>query len=574
MIFNFELLPAKKSIIGGDMATALSIARGRMVFVATVFVIGFLAVGLRLVDLTLLKKATGMLAAADSAPAAMMRADILDRNGNLVATSLKTASLYADPKLIDDPVKVAEALTKTLPDLNYGETLQLLQKPARFVWLQRNLTPRQQYAVNALGHPGLGFQEENRRLYPQSHLFSHILGYTDVDGHGIAGVEKSFDGLLVRNDRPLELTIDMRLQHIVRREISAMMRKFSAKAATGIVLDVESGEILAMTSLPDFDPHTPGKGDKDALFNRNTLGVYEMGSTFKLFSVTAAIESGAVRLGDIFDAREPIRAGRFTIEDYHAENRKMTVPEIFIHSSNIGTAKIAEKTGTESLKNFYEKAGFFQPVTLELPEMGTPLLPRPWRDVTTLTASYGHGISVSSLHMAVATAGVVNGGFLPVPTIIKSDKPAERVKTRIISPQTSAKMRQLMELVVESPDGTGHKAHSSLYRIGGKTGTAEKAENGRYVKDALLSSFIGVYPIDRPRYVVLVIADEPKGTKESFGYATAGWTAAPAVKNIIEQMAPLYGMEPQSSNSSTSVVETLGMYLSKGKTLASFRPSR
>ena len=569
-----DFSPARKSIIGGDAATALGVARGRMIFVITAFAIGFLAVSLRLVDLTLIKpnaKTALQTSASSTPPAAMLRADILDRNGELIASSLKTASLYADPRLIDDPVKVAGELVKILPEQNYGELLQTLQKPGRFIWIQRNLTPRQQYAVNALGHPGLSFQEENRRIYPQGTLFSHILGYTDIDGHGIAGAEKSFDGLLVKDDQPLELSLDMRLQHIVRKELADAVEKFSAKGASGIIMDIKTGEILSMVSLPDFDPHNPAKASGDSKFNRNTLGVFEMGSTFKLFSITAAIESGAVRLSDSFDATKPIHYGRFTIEDYHAERRIMTVPEIFIHSSNIGTARIAERTGGENLRNFYEKLGFFSPARIELPEIGAPLVPRPWRDITTLTASFGHGISVSPLQVAVAAAGIVGNGRLPTPTIIKSKNPDQgtiEANPGIVSPQTSAKMRQLMELVVESKDGTGGKARLEGYHIGGKTGTAEKVVAGGYSKNAVLSSFLAAFPIEHPRYLVLAIMDEPKGTKETFGFATAGWTAAPAVRRIVEQMAPLYNMAPDDHPS--DVVETLGVYLQAEEKHAAF----
>lgn len=572
----FELMPAKKSIVSGDAATALGIAKGRMIFVMTAFMIGFLAVSLRLIDLTLIVPAeklagAGAATAKSLPPSAMLRADILDRNGELIASSLKTASLYADPRLIDDPVKVASELVKVLPELEYGATLENLQKPGRFVWIHRNLTPRQQYAINALGHPGLAFEEENRRIYPQGPLFSHIMGYTDIDGHGIAGVEKSFDGLLIKDDKPLELSLDMRLQHIVRKELTAAVEKFSAAGASGIVMDIHSGEILAMVSLPDFDPHNPAKASGDSKFNRNTLGVYEMGSTFKLFSITAAIESGAVRLGDIFDATKPIQIGRFTINDFHAERRKMTVPEIFIHSSNIGTARIAMVTGSENLKNFYEKLGFFSAPKLELPEIGMPLVPRPWRDVTTLTASYGHGISVSPLQVAIATAGIVGNGHLPTATIIKSnggDQGENEANPGIVSPQTAAKMRRLMELVVESKDGTGGKAKLDGYHIGGKTGTAEKIVNGVYSKNAVLSSFLAAFPIEHPRYLVLTIIDDPKGTKDTYGFATAGWTAAPAVKRIVEQMAPIYNMVPDANIS--DVTDTLGIYLNEGKKLAAF----
>lgn len=546
----------EKSTISGSRHKTLDQARGRLIFVAATFMMGFLAVALRLVDLTVLgpSQAEDIIAIENTRPLEQpLRGVITDRNGELLATSLKMASLYADTQLIIDAKTTADNLIRILPTLNYGELLEKLQSGKRFVWIQRNITPREEYEINALGEPGLAFQQEARRLYPYANLTSHIIGYTDVDGKGIAGLEKTYNRLLSGGRAELSLTIDIRLQHILRHEMQAAIDKFSAKGAMGIILDVHNGEILSMVSLPDFDPMYPGDAPSRARFNRNTLGVYEMGSTFKLFSTAAALENG-VSFDDTFDAKTPIKIGRFTIRDYHAKNRIMTVPEIFMYSSNIGTAKMVKTIGSEKLKDYFRKMGFMEQAPIEVPEKGIPLLPDPWREVNTLTASYGHGIAVSPLHVVRAAAAIVNGGILPTPTLIldKNRNHGQTVTgTRIISPQTSARMRQLMTLTVSL--GTGQNAAVEGYNVGGKTGTAEKYGVGGYRKKALLSSFLAVYPMQNPRYAVLVIVDEPQGIKETYGYATGGWTAAPVVSKVIKRMAPLLNIVPDKRDISGEV---------------------
>ncbi len=559
--------------IGGDRHVALDQARTRLILVSAVFMLGFMAVALRLSDLTLLHVPFSEVApvAADATATQKWRAEITDRNGALLASSLKTASLFADPKLIDDPARVAKELTETLPELNYGDTLQKLQGERRFVWLYRNLTPRQQYAVNSLGHPGLAFRTEHRRIYPQGGLTAHVTGYTDVDSTGIAGIEKSFDSLLRNGEEPLRLTLDLRVQHILHRELSASMKRFNAKHAAGLVMDAKTGEVLAMTSLPDFDPHKPDAYKPAALFNRATLGVFEMGSTFKLFTIAAALDSGKFKLGDKLDITDPIRAGRFTIRDYHPIKREATLPEIFIHSSNIGSAMIAQEIGTDGMKDFYERTGMFAPARIELPEIGAPLVPQPWREINTLTASFGHGLAVSPLQLARATAALVNGGEMVQPTLILSDddqKGENTAKTRVISPQTSARIRQLMELAVVA--GTGSKAKVEGYSVGGKTGTAEKVTKHGYDRKSLLSSFIAAFPMDDPQYIVLAILDEPKGTKDTYGYATGGWTAAPVVSAVIGEMAPLLNIMPADKDAAGDIRKAMDIYLKKDKHLASY----
>jgi len=561
--------------IQGERASVLGQAKMRLVMVAALLLLGYTAISLRLVDLTLLRsKPVQEVALLDGDVKPLdhpLRGTILDRNGELMATSLAMASVYADTTIIDNKPQLAKQLADILQGQTQAELQRKLESGKKFIWIERNITPKQEYAINALGQPGLSFQEEDRRIYPGASLTSHLIGYTDVDGHGISGIEKFSNKQLEAGDKPVKLTIDLRIQHIMHRELEAAVAKFHAKAGVGIVMDVNTGEIIAMVSLPDFDPHHPGDSPDDAKFNRSTLGVFEMGSTFKLFSSAAALDSGKVTFASSFNAAEPIHYGRFTITDYHAKKRVLSVPEIFIYSSNIGTARMAASLGGDTLQDFYKSLGFFAPVPVELPERGQPLYPSPWRDISTLTCSFGHGIAVSPLHVVRAASALVNGGILVTPTLMMKDtqalSPAPQ-GTRVIKPQTSQMIRQLMALNVA--DGSGAQAAVDGYNVGGKTGTAEKNKGGRYEHNLLLSSFMGAYPIENPRYAVLAILDEPMGIPETHGFATAGWTAAPVVARVVEQMAPLYHIAP-APDSRHDIIRDLGMYLKEfkeGKSLA------
>ncbi len=562
--------------IPGTQSSVLGQAKLRLIMVAGLLLLGYTAISLRLVDLTLLRSKPVQQVAVDPETDVRpldkpLRGTILDRNGELVATSLAMASVYADTTAIDNKAQVAKELSAILTDASQEELLRKLSSGKKFIWIERNITPKQEYAINALGQPGLSFQDEDRRIYPGASLTSHLIGYTDVDGHGISGIEKFANKQLEKGDEPVKLTIDLRVQHIMHRELAASIAKFHAKAGMGIVMDVNTGEIISMVSLPDFDPHHPGDSSDDAKFNRDTLGVFEMGSTFKLFSIASALDSGKVNFGSSFDAGEPIHYGRFTITDYHAKKRVLSVPEIFIYSSNIGTARMAAAVGGDHLENFYKSIGFFAPVPVELPERGQPLYPKPWRDISTLTCSFGHGIAVSPLHVIRAASALVNGGILVTPTLLKKDTENLSLTPegeRVIKPQTSLMMRQLMALNVA--DGSGAQAAVDGYNVGGKTGTAEKNKNGRYEHNLLVSSFMGAFPIDNPRYAVLTILDEPQGIPETHGFATAGWTAAPVVSKVVEQMAPLYHISP-ALDSRPDILREMGMYLKEvkeGKSLA------
>ena len=528
----------------GVRKQVIETGRNRLLVIGALFGFAFLVIAGRLADVTIFKQGNEPRL-AQAVPASTWkaeRADIVDRYGVLLATSLATASLYANPRHILDAREAAHQLTRLLPGLNSAEVESKLTSNRGFVWLRRHLTPRQQYAVNRLGIPGLYFQREERQVYPHGRLLSHVLGFVGVDNRGLAGVENSFDETLRQSTSALQLSLDVRLQHIVRQELQAAMTKFGAIGAAGIMLDVHSGEVLAMVSLPDFDPNNPGVEPVEATFNRNTHGVYEMGSTFKIFTTAMALDTGTVTLNSGYDATKPIRISRFLITDYKPKKRWLSVPEIFVYSSNIGAVKMALDVGTANQKAYLARLGLLRPAAIELPEVGGPIVPSPWSKVHTMTIAFGHGIAVSPVQLVSAVAAIVNGGIMRPATLIRRGPGERDPGVRVISTATSERMRRLLRQVVAQ--GTGRKAAVKGYMVGGKTGTSEKVGARGYRRKALLSSFVGVFPMDDPRYVVFALLDEPRGTTRTHGYATGGWVAAPIVGRTIARAAPLLGVAP------------------------------
>ncbi len=524
----------------GVQRRALEVSHNRLMLGLGLFAVAFVVIAVRLAAVTLIPgdHETMRVAVAPSAD----RADILDRNGVVLATSLTTASLYANPHQIREPDAVAAQLAEILPDMPSGPTAAKLSADKSFIWLKRNLTPKQQQAVNRLGVPGLYFQYETKRVYPQGNLTAHVVGFADVDSRGLAGVERSFDDVLAGGQRPLQLSIDVRIQHILHEEISRAMTDFTAIGGAGMVMDIQTGELLALVSLPDFDPARPGEATDDARFNRATLGTYEMGSTFKLFNTAIGLDSGTTTLAGGYDATHAIKIGRFSIDDYHGKHRWLSIPEIFTYSSNIGSAKLADAFGAEVQKTYLQRFGLLAKSPVELAEVGEPQYPKNWRRVNTMTISYGHGVSVAPIQVLPAVGAVANGGILRQPTLLKRAAHEVETGTRVISEQTSAQMRQLMRLVVQV--GTGKKANAPGYLVGGKTGTADKQEGKGYNENARMAAFVAAFPMSAPRYAVVVLIDEPKPNAHSYGYATAGWVAAPVVGALVQRMAPLMGISP------------------------------
>ncbi|HZS85245.1 MAG TPA: penicillin-binding protein 2 [Stellaceae bacterium] len=544
---HFKPPPCAPVALDEAAQQTLDIGRTRLLVTAGLFVVAFAVIALRLVDVTLVKPAgEARIAHTTAGKAAVSRADIVDRNGVLLATTLSSPSLFANPKQILDAREATQKLVEVLPDLSQSEVYAKLTSDRSFVWLKRLLTPRQEFEVNQLGIPGFQFQREERRVYPEGNLIAHVVGYTGLDNKGLAGIERGFDDILKERKQPLQLSIDIRLQEILHDELSRAVQDFSAKGGVGLVMDVHTGEVLALVSLPDFDPNKPGTATPDTIFNRATLGTYEMGSTFKIFTTAMALDSHTATLASSYDASHPIHIGRFTIHDYHDLHRALSVPEIFEYSSNIGAARMAMDAGTDRLKDFLGRLGLLKPPVFEIPEIGAPLVPSPWHDVNTMTVAFGHGISVSPLQLAIAASAVVNGGILHPATIIKPPPGFIPAGQQVMSTRTSDDMRRLMRLVVEQ--GTGEFAAAPGYVVGGKTGTAEKVSGHSYAHKALLSSFLGAFPINDPRYLVLAIVDEPHGTPKTHGFATGGWTAAPVVGHAIQRMAPLLGIPPVDEN--------------------------
>lgn len=523
---------------------ALEVARARLAVGAALFAVLFMAVALRMAYVSLVRDGgePGLARAAHPAQLQAERADILDRRGIVLATSLPVVSLFASPRLVLDVDEAALKLSRTLPDIKADEVREKLTSGRSFVWIKRGLSPREHAAVMRLGLPGFEFQNEERRIYPQGPIAPHILGYTGIDNVGLAGVEKRFDEKL-RQGEPLHLSIDIRLQRFLEQEIARATQRFSAIGATAAVMDVNSGEILALASLPGYDPNQLKTISNEALFNRSTLGVYEQGSTFKIFNTAMVLDSGRFTTASVFDASQPIKIDRFTINDYHGQHRAMSVADIFKYSSNIGSAKMASEIGVEGQRAFFDKMGMLRPVPVELPEVAQPLYPKHWRKINLLTIAFGHGMSVTPLHVLTGTTAVINGGIYYPPTLVQRSKAGHaEAGRRVISEKTSRQMRDLLRLVVV--EGTGKNADVPGYEVGGKTGTAEKPGRHGYREKALISSFVGVFPMREPKYVVMVSIDEPKGLKETGGYATGGVVAAPSVRAIIEYLVTLYGIEP------------------------------
>ena len=483
------------------------------------------------------------------------RPDIFDRNGQMLATDVRASSLFAEPRKIIDVDEAVELLTAALPDLDVAELRDRLGSRRGFAWLKREITAKQAQEIRRLGLPGVGFLAESRRVYPNNAEVSHLIGHVNVDNQGIAGIEKWLDGsglaelhrvglVTDRLLKPVELAVDLRIQHALRDELIAAAEKYKAKAAAGIITDVRSGEVIAMVSLPDYDPNNPRQALDPLRFNRMTTGVFELGSTYKALTVAMALDSGKFTLASSVDARQPLQYGKFTIDDYHGQKRILSVPEIFTYSSNIGTAKMALALGVEHHKAFLKKLGQLDRLRTELPESAEPLVPKHWGEINSATIAFGHGLSVAPLQAVMGIGATVNGGLLIPPTFLKrSEAQARELAVRVIKPETSDAMRYLMRLNVEK--GTATRAEVKGYYVGGKTGTSEKVVDGHYSKHKLLNTFTAILPADQPRYLLLIMLDEPQPTPESKGGATAGVNAAPTAGKVIARIAPMLGLEPR-----------------------------
>ncbi|OLP46832.1 peptidoglycan D,D-transpeptidase FtsI family protein [Rhizobium oryziradicis] len=481
------------------------------------------------------------------------RPDIVDRNGQILATDIRTVSMFADPHRIVDVDEAVEKICGLFPDLDRKSLYKKLSdRKSHFAWLERQLTPEQQNQVMKLGLPAIGFRPEVKRFYPGGRTAAHVLGYVDIDNHGVSGMEKYIDsqglsdlaatGLATPNTlEPFRLSIDLRVQNIVHDVISNALTTYKAQAAGAVVLDIHTGEVLAMASVPDFDPNDPQGTGGQGWLNRMSNGTFEMGSTFKTFSMAMAFDTNSVKLTDTFDATSPLHIGRFTIhDDRDVPRRFLTVPEVFRYSSNIGTAKIIEVVGIDAQKEYLTRLGLLTRLKTELPEVKTPSLPRVWSKLTSITVSFGHGVATTPLQVAVAGAALMDGGELIEPTFLpRTAAEAEKTETSIVRKTTSDTIRYLFKLNGEQ--GTGRTADVMGFHVGGKTGTANKVINGVYSHKLSFNSFLGAFPINNPKYVVLAIIDQPLTGLHNLNLATE--TAAPMVHDIIARAAPLLGVE-------------------------------
>ncbi|MGH6695609.1 peptidoglycan D,D-transpeptidase FtsI family protein [Sphingopyxis sp.] len=520
-------------------------AQQRLMILMLLFMAAFFVVSVRLLYFALFDTSSSANAATAFVPA---RADIVDRNGVPLARTIDGYSIRVVPsKLLNNRQYLADELHKIFPDMPREELLAKVSG-SRPTYIRRRALPDQVAAVNAIGDVGFDFPREKERLYPQLTLAAHVLGFTNAEGHGVTGVEGAFDQRLIdkaTRGEPLALSIDARVQGVLESELSSAVANLEAIGGAGIILDVHTGEVAAMTSLPTFNPNKLTGSDPATRRNAVTYNLYELGSTFKPLSIGAAIDDGTItNMARRYDASAPLAIAGFRIRDSHP-GRWYNVPETLIESSNIATARIADELGRENMEKLFRNLDFDKRPQIELKERAFPLWPKDWGRLTTMTTSYGHGIAVTPLHLASAYAALVNGGMYRPATMLKLGDKAPPQGRRVFKASTSARMRQLLRLIVS--DGTGKQAEAPGFRVGGKTGSAEKPGAGGYRRHSLVSTFAAAFPMDNPRYVVLVMIDEPKGNAFSSGQRTAGWTAAPVVRKVVTRAGPMLGVFPDES---------------------------
>ncbi|AUM73231.1 peptidoglycan D,D-transpeptidase FtsI family protein [Paracoccus jeotgali] len=535
-------------------------AEGRLLFMAMGFIFAFALVGLRMGALAASEPAEPR-AHASGTQILSQRADITDRRGRVLATNMLTHSLYAQPNQMVDGAGAAEALARIFPDLDGARLKKDFTDPARkFLWVKKKLSPEQMQAVHDIGEPGLLFGPREMRLYPNGHIASHILGGSAFGAEGVnsaevigtAGVEKAFDGWLrnpANEGAPLTLSIDLTAQTAMEEVLSAGKRRMNAKGAAGVLLEIETGEIVAMASLPDFDPNDrprPAlKGDPSdsPLFNRAVQGQYELGSTFKIFPVAQAMDLKLVNPNTHINTTTPMKIGKYSIRDYHNYGASLSVSDIIVKSSNVGTVRIAQMIGVERQKAFLERLGLFDPTPVEMVEASTgrPIVPQRWPAVTAATVSFGHGLAASPLHLAAAYATLANGGHKVTPTLVHGKSRARG--ERVVSEQAAKlALSMLREVVLR---GTARAGNVEGYQVAGKTGTADKPRpGGGYYQNKVVANFAAVFPYDAPKYVLVVTLDEPSINAGGGESRVAGLTAVPVAADVIRRLAPVLGVRP------------------------------
>jgi cell division protein FtsI (penicillin-binding protein 3) len=553
-----------RGVISGMFTTRLDKSAARLGLVALAFVGLYGVIGSRLIYLGVSKDEQESVRSSTRSAVSVARPAIVDRNGEIMAQDIRTVSIFAEPHRIIDKDEAAELLNTVFPDMTGREIRDRLAsrrngRSVKFSWIKREVSPAVWAHVHRLGIPGVGFVPENKRVYPNANVAAHVLGFADVDNVGIAGIEKWIDGnglndlkgagfaAEAQDMKPVQLSIDLRVTHAMRDEMAKAVKKYRAKAGAAALMDVNTGEIIAHVSLPDYDPNQPVTAQNENNINRLQVGVFEMGSTFKALTTAMALDSGKYTINSSFDARQPLRYGKFSIGDFRGKGKVLSLPEVFVYSSNIGTARMALGVGVEGHKAFLRKMGQLDRMMTELPESSMPLVPRNWGELNTMTISFGHGLAVAPLQALVATASLVNGGTLIPPTYIKrTEAEATALGKRVIRPETSEAMRYVMRLNAEK--GSAARANIPGWYVGGKTGTSEKVVNRRYSKEKVLTTFMAIMPSDKPRYLLLTMLDEPEAIPETMGQRTSGWNAAPTTGFIIERIAPMLDMNPRFEN--------------------------
>jgi cell division protein FtsI (penicillin-binding protein 3) len=549
-----------RAFLGALVSTRLDKSGGRIRQLALILCLAYAGIGAKLIKLGLSSEPPQTLKVAVDQAASGARPDLLDRNGQVLATDVRTLSVFAEPRRIIDKDEAVELITAVLPDVNAKELRERLSSKKGFVWVKRQVTPKEQQEIFHLGLPGVGFVPENKRVYPNGPIGAHVIGFVDKDNIGIAGMEKYLDqqsltdphvaGFTVDPDslKPVRLSLDLKATHALRDELEAGLEKYQAKAGAGAIIDVNTGEIIALESLPDYDPNDPPDMTKESSkdkINRVNVGVYEMGSTFKAISISMALDSGKVNLGSRIDARDSLRYGRFTIHDFHATHRVLTVPEVFTHSSNIGTARMALMVGVQGHQAFLRKMGQLDRLRTELPESAEPLVPKRWTELNTMTIAFGQGLNVAPIQALMAVAALVNGGHMIVPTFLtRNEADAMASSHRVVSEQTSESMRYLMRS--NATHGSASFANIEGYYVGGKTGTADKIIHGHYSQDKVFTTFMAITPADKPKYLYMVLYDQPQAVAGDGGYHTAAHNAGRVAGLLIRRVQPLEGVAPAS----------------------------
>ncbi len=526
----------------------LEIAKGRVAIALTSFLFVFIVVIFRINFLVFQGDDSTVTAfSSDKSAFYRNRMDIVDRNGTLLATNITTSSLYADARKITNPQAIAKSLCSLLPNISFKQLVNKLSSNKRFVWVARHLTPAQKDKILHAGLPALNFVKDVKRMYVHGNLNSHVLGLTNIDNNGVSGIEKFYDVALQSSGGVLQLSIDARIQHSIRDVLLSGIKEFNATGAAAIVMNIENAEILGMVSLPDYDPNHSIQLQSDFLFNRATSGMYEMGSTLKIINTAMVLDSGSAELTTVFNTSPILRIGKYTITDYRANYGKINVAEIFVNSSNKGSALMLLQAGGEKQREFLAKIGCLSKINIELPEIGAPLLPSKWSDASSMTISYGYGLGISPVHLLNSVATIIGGGCKKNATLIKG-KNNSVTCNRVISKATSSTMKKLMHFVVTN--GHSKKARVPGYFVSGKTGTRNMLVNGKYVNNRVSTTFVGAIgnDMEHPKYMVVVLLEDPKATKNTMGFTAAGWNAAPIGGKILSRVASVTGLKPATEN--------------------------